>query len=58
MDSIDTSGFGFPCRIFALLFHTTQFVPIILVGLMAAVREGVTTSQVSELADEEPQGIQ
>ena len=41
-------------RIFALLFHTTQFVPIILVGLMVAVREGVTTSQVSELADNEP----
>ncbi|MCK4505199.1 MAG: flippase-like domain-containing protein [Candidatus Aegiribacteria sp.] len=41
-------------RIFALLFHTTQFVPIILVGLIAAVREGVTTSQVSRLADKEP----
>ncbi|MCK5064939.1 MAG: flippase-like domain-containing protein [Candidatus Fermentibacteraceae bacterium] len=41
-------------RIFALLFHTTQFLPIILVGLIAAVREGVTTSQVSRIADEEP----
>lgn len=45
-------------RIFALLFHTTQFLPIILVGLIAAVREGVTTSQVSKLADKEPPEIQ
>lgn len=41
-------------RILALLFHTTQFLPVILAGLIAAIHEGVTTSQVSRLADEEP----
>ncbi len=40
-------------RIFALLFHTTQFLPIILVGIVVAVKEGVTTSQVSRIAEEE-----
>ncbi len=39
--------------ILALLFHTTQFMPIILVGLIVAVKEGVTASQVSSLADSE-----
>ncbi len=45
-------------RILALLFHTTQFMPIILVGLIVAVREGVTASQVSSLADSEESEIQ
>ena len=44
-------------RIFALLFHTTQFLPIILVGLYTALREGVTPSYLSRLADEEPPSI-
>jgi len=39
-------------RILALLFHTTQFIPIILVGLIVAIREGVTASQVSSLSEE------
>ncbi len=43
-------------RILALLFHTTQFLPIILVGLVVALKEGVTASQVGSLADsEEPE---
>ncbi|MCD4700859.1 MAG: flippase-like domain-containing protein [Candidatus Aegiribacteria sp.] len=42
-------------RIMALLFHTTQFIPVILVGLIVAVREGVTAAQVSSLADSEVQ---
>lgn len=45
-------------RILALLFHTTQFMPIILVGLIVAVREGVTASQVSNLADSEESKMQ
>ncbi len=40
-------------RILALLFHTTQFMPIILVGLIVAVREGLTASQVSSIAESE-----
>jgi len=40
-------------RIFALLFHTTQFLPVILVGIVIAVKEGVTTSQVSRIAENE-----
>lgn len=44
-------------RVLALLFHTTQFLPIIAAGLAAAVREGVTANQVSELAREEPPEI-
>ena len=44
-------------RIFALLFYTTQFLPIILVGLYTALREGVTPSCLSRLADEEPPEI-
>ena len=40
------------------LIRLPQFMPIILVGLMVAVREGVTTSQVSELADNEPSEMQ
>jgi uncharacterized protein (TIRG00374 family) len=40
-------------RILALLFHTTQFMPIILVGLIVAIKEGVTTSQVSRIAQSE-----
>ncbi len=37
-------------RIFALLFHTTQFLPVILIGLIVAVKEGVTASAVRKLA--------
>jgi uncharacterized protein (TIRG00374 family) len=44
-------------RILALLFHTTQFLPIILVGLIVAIREGVTTSQVSRIAESEESEI-
>ena len=40
-------------RILALLFHTTQFMPIILIGLIVAVREGLTTSAVSSIAEGE-----
>ncbi|NOQ22080.1 MAG: flippase-like domain-containing protein [Candidatus Aegiribacteria sp.] len=40
-------------RILALLFHTTQFMPIILVGFVVAVKEGLTASQVSSIADSE-----
>jgi glycosyltransferase 2 family protein len=40
-------------RILALLFHSTQFVPVIVVGLIVAVKEGVTASQVSRIADSE-----
>lgn len=42
-------------RILALLFHTTQFLPIILIGFFVSVKEGVTASQVSRLADSEMQ---
>ena len=44
-------------RVFALLFHTSQFLPIILVGLYTAVREGITPSYLGRLADEEPPEI-
>ena len=44
-------------RILALLFHTTQFMPIILVGLIVAVREGLTASQVSSIAESEDSEI-
>jgi glycosyltransferase 2 family protein len=37
-------------RVFALLFHTSQFLPIILVGLIAALREGVTPSYIGRLS--------
>jgi glycosyltransferase 2 family protein len=37
-------------RVFALLFHTSQFLPIILVGLVAALREGVTPSYIDRLS--------
>lgn len=40
-------------RVLALVFHTTQFIPVILVGLVVAVREGVTASQVSSIAEHE-----
>lgn len=40
-------------RLLALLFHTTQFLPVIAVGLVVAVREGVTASQVSRIAEHE-----
>lgn len=44
-------------RILALLFHTTQFFPIILVGLIVAIKEGVTASQVSRIAESEESEI-
>jgi len=37
-------------RVFALLFHTSQFLPIILAGLIAALREGVTPSYIGRLS--------
>jgi uncharacterized protein (TIRG00374 family) len=37
-------------RVFALLFHSSQFLPIILVGLFAALREGVTPSYIGRLS--------
>lgn len=40
-------------RVLALVFHTTQFIPVIIVGLVVAVREGVTASQVSRIAEQE-----
>jgi len=40
-------------RVLALIFHTTQFMPVIAVGLFVAVREGVTASQVSRIAEHE-----
>lgn len=40
-------------RILALVFHTTQFMPVIAVGLVVAVMEGVTASQVSRIAEED-----
>jgi glycosyltransferase 2 family protein len=44
-------------RILALLFHTTQFMPVIVVGLVFAIREGVTASQVSSIAEHEQEII-
>lgn len=44
-------------RIFALLFHTTQFIPIILVGFIVAIKEGVTASQVSRIVESEESEI-
>ncbi|OPL19991.1 MAG: hypothetical protein AVO35_00605 [Candidatus Aegiribacteria sp. MLS_C] len=40
-------------RVLALLFHTTQFLPVIAVGLVVALREGVTAAQVSRIAENE-----
>ena len=44
-------------RIMALVFHTTQFIPVILVGFVVAIKEGVTTAQVSKLAESETSEI-
>lgn len=44
-------------RIFALLFHTTQFMPIVLVGFIVAIKEGVTASQVSRIVESEESEI-
>jgi len=48
-----TSG---TARIFALLFHTTQFAPVILAGIYASIREGVTASQIGRLAESKDSG--
>lgn len=44
-------------RALALIFHTTQFMPVILVGLLVALREGVTAAQVSRIAASEDETI-
>ena len=44
-------------RILALVFHTTQFMPVIAVGLVVAVMEGVTASQVSRIAEEDEEEV-
>ncbi len=42
-------------RVLALLFHTTQFLPIILVGIVAAVREGISVREVERIAEMDPE---
>jgi len=37
-------------RVFALVFHTSQFLPIILAGLVTAIREGVTPSYLGRIS--------
>jgi uncharacterized protein (TIRG00374 family) len=44
-------------RVLALIFHTTQFLPVIIVGLVVAIREGVTASQVSRIAENEDEMV-
>ena len=39
-------------RLFALLFHTSQFLPIILAGLVAALWEGVTPATIGRISGE------
>lgn len=38
-------------RVLALLFHSTQFIPLLVVGFAFALREGVTASQIGRIAD-------
>jgi hypothetical protein len=33
----------------AIVFHATQFLPIIVAGLVAALKEGVTTRTVEKI---------
>lgn len=44
-------GLTMDTGVFALLFHTTQFMPIIATGLVAAVIEGVSASDVRKIAE-------
>lgn len=37
-------------RVFALLFHTSQFLPVIAAGLITAVREGVTPASLEKMS--------
>jgi len=46
-------GLSMDTGVFALLFHTTQFMPIIIVGLVAAVIEGVSASDVKRIAEDD-----
>ncbi len=39
-------------KVLALLFHSTQFLPVIAVGLFVGIREGVTAAQVERIAEE------
>ncbi|MBC8428767.1 MAG: flippase-like domain-containing protein [FCB group bacterium] len=48
-------GLSMDAGVFAFLFHTTQFLPIIMAGLVAAVIEGVSASDVRRIAEEDPQ---
>ena len=40
-------------KVLAIIFHATQFIPVIIVGLVSALREGVSTSTVEELSERE-----
>ena len=40
-------------KVMAIIFHATQFLPIIIVGLYSALREGVSTRTVEELSKRE-----
>jgi len=40
-------------KVMAIIFHATQFIPIIFAGLVSALREGVSTRTVEELSERE-----
>jgi uncharacterized protein (TIRG00374 family) len=42
---------GNSAKVMAIVFHATQFLPIIVVGLIAALKEGVTAGTVENLAE-------
>jgi uncharacterized protein (TIRG00374 family) len=44
---------GSTAKVMAIVFHATQFLPIIAAGLIAAVREGVTAGTVERISGSE-----
>jgi hypothetical protein len=40
-------------KVMAVVFHATQFLPIIVAGLVAALREGVTAGTVERISGSE-----
>jgi len=40
-------------KVLAIIFHATQFIPVIIAGLVSALKEGVNTSTVEELSERE-----
>ena len=41
-------------KAFAIIFHTSQFLPIIVAGIVAALKEGVDVGRVDEVVENEP----